>query len=228
MQDFEEAMDKIVLGTRTSALVIEEERQVVAYHEGGHALVARLVPGSDPVSKITIIPRGRALGVTAQLPEEDRRNYPKDYLLGRLAVMMGGRAAEELVFEQPTTGAENDLKQASNLARRMAGLWGMSKELGPVWYGVGESHPFLGRELAEPREFADATAAELDATVRRILEVAHRQAADLLQKNRAALDALAEELLIHETVDAARLDELLAAHGLTIHGGDEHGEVPAA
>jgi cell division protease FtsH len=212
MRDFDEAMDKILLGTRRAALQIEQERRVVAYHEAGHALVARLVPGADPVSKITIIPRGRALGVTAQLPEEDRYNYPRDYLLGRLAVLMGGRAAEEMVFRQPTTGAENDLKQATELARRMVGLWGMSEELGPVWFGVGESHPFLGRELAGSRDFADATAAELDASVRRIVEKAYGTAAGLLAQNRAALDALADELLAQETVDAERLDEILAMH----------------
>ena len=157
MRDFDEAMDKIVLGTRAASLLMsEEERRVVAYHEAGHALVARLTPGADPVSKVTIIPHGRALGVTEQLPEEDRHNYSRDYLLGRLAVMMGGRAAEELVFGQPTTGAENDLKQATSLARRMVGLWGMSEELGPVSYGVGETHPFLGREMAQPREYAES------------------------------------------------------------------------
>jgi cell division protease FtsH len=221
MQDFDEAMDKIVLGTRRAALQIEEERRVVAYHEAGHAVVARLVPGADPVSKITIIPRGRALGVTAQLPEEDRYNYPRDYLLGRLAVLMGGRAAEEIVFKQPTTGAENDLKTATDLARRMAGLWGMSEELGPVWFGVGESHPFLGRELAGPKEFADATAAALDKTVRRIVEEAYKTAVELLTQHRPALDALADELLAQETVDAERLDEILFAHRLAPIGEEE-------
>ena len=209
MRDFDEAMDKIVLGTRQATLINEEERRVVAYHESGHALVARLTPGADPVHKVTIIPHGRALGVTEQLPEEDRHNYPKDYLVGRLTVMMGGRAAEELVFGQPTTGAENDIKQATMLARRMVGSWGMSEEVGPVSYGLGETHPFLGRELAQPREFAEATAAELDAAVRRTLEESHGEARRLLEKYRPALDALAEELVAHETVDARKIEDLL-------------------
>jgi len=211
MRDFEEAMDKIVLGTRQATVMSEEERRVVAYHESGHALVARLTPGADPVSKVTIIPHGRALGVTEQMPEEDRHNYPKDYLVGRLAVMMGGRAAEELVFAQPTTGAENDLKQATMLARRMVGLWGMSEEMGPVSYGVGETNPFLGREIAQPREFAEATAADLDTAVRKLLDDAYQQARNTLKRYRAALDALAQELVTHETVDARQIEAVLVA-----------------
>ena len=213
MRDFEEAMDKIVLGTRQAPLHNEEERRLVAYHEGGHALVARLTPGADPVSKITIIPHGRALGVTEQFSEEDRRNYSRGYLVGRLSVLLGGRASEELVFGDPTTGAENDLKQATGLARRMVGLWGMSEELGPIWYGVGETHPFLGREIGSPREYAEATAAELDAVVRQMVEKAHRHARELLEEHRACLDALASELLLHETVDGEQLDALLAKDG---------------
>ncbi len=212
MQDFEEAMDKIVLGTRQATVMGAEERRVVAYHESGHALVARLTPGADPVNKVTIIPHGRALGVTEQLPDEDRHNYPKDYLLGRLAVMMGGRAAEEMVFGQPTTGAESDFKQATSLARRMVGLWGMSDELGPVSYGVGETHPFLGRELAQQREYAEATAAEIDLAVRKTLDEAYDRALEILTKYRAALDALADELVAHETVDGRKIEELLVAN----------------
>ncbi|MDA8215994.1 MAG: ATP-dependent zinc metalloprotease FtsH [Dehalococcoidales bacterium] len=209
MKDFDDAMDKIVLGTRQATVMSDLDRRVVAYHEGGHALVAMLTPGADPVNKVTIIPRGRALGVTEQLPEDDRHNYPKDYLLGRLAVMMGGRVAEELVFSQPTTGAENDLKQATNLARRMVGLWGMSEEMGPVSYGIGETHPFLGRELGQPREYAEATAADVDAAVRKILETAYRQARSLLTRHRETLDELANQLLAHETIDARQIQDLL-------------------
>jgi cell division protease FtsH len=209
-QDFDEAIDKIVLGTRQAALLGEEERPIVAYHEAGHALVARVTPGTDPINKVTIIPHGRALGVTEQLPDDDRHNYSRDYLLGRLAVMLGGRSAEELVFDQPTTGAESDLKNATSLARRMIGLWGMSDEIGPVSYGVGETHPFLGRELAAPRDYAEATAAELDRAVRALIEKAHGHARSLLARHRDALDALAHELVIHETVDAERLDAILA------------------
>ena len=212
-QQFEEALDKVLLGTRQSGLANAEERRTVAYHEGGHALVARLTPGADPVQKVTIVPHGRALGVTEQRPDEDRRNYPRDYLLARLAVMLGGRAAEDIVFGQPTTGAESDLKGATDLARRMVGLWGMSEELGPVSYGVGETHPFLGRELAAPREFAEATAARIDAAVVELLERARTRATELLQRHRATLDVLAAELVAHETVNARRLDEILTETG---------------
>jgi len=215
-EDFEEALDTLILGTRQAGLTNEEERRTVAYHEGGHAIVARLTPGTDPVQKVTIVPHGQALGVTEQRPMDDRRNYPLDYLRGRLAVSLGGRAAEELVFGQPTTGAESDLKQATELARRMVGLWGMSRELGPVSYGVGETQPFLGRELASPREFAEATAARIDAAVADLISAAHDQARGVLGKERAALDALAAELVAHEMVTARRLDEILAQSGAKV------------
>jgi cell division protease FtsH len=151
--------------------------------------------------------------VTEQRPMDDRRNYPLDYLMGRLAVSLGGRAAEEVVFGQPTTGAESDLKQATSLARRMVGLWGMSDELGPISYGVGETQPFLGRELAAPREYAEATAARIDKAVATLIGEAHDQARTLLSRERAALDALAAELVAHEAVGAARIDEILVQAG---------------
>ena len=212
-EEFEEALDTVILGTRQAGLTNEEERRTVAYHEGGHAIVARLTPGADPVNKVTIVPHGQALGVTEQRPMDDRRNYPLDYLLGRLAVSLGGRAAEEIAFGQPTTGAENDLKQATALARRMVGLWGMSEELGPVSYGVGETQPFLGRELAAPKEFAEATAARIDAAVAAYINSAHDQARAILSRERAALDALAAELVAREVVSAARIDEILKQAG---------------
>jgi cell division protease FtsH len=207
--DFDQALDQIVLGTRQATLLGEEEKRLVAYHESGHAVVAKLTPGSDPVARITIIPHGRALGITQQVAAEDRHNYTKEYLLGRLAVMLGGRAAEDTVFGQPTTGDESDLKEATALARRMVGQWGMSDELGPVAYRMGEMHPFLGRELAEPRDYAEATAADLDHAVRRLLEEAHQHARALLLEQRPVLDALVAELLLHESLDAGRLDALV-------------------
>ncbi|HZT07533.1 MAG TPA: ATP-dependent zinc metalloprotease FtsH [Chloroflexota bacterium] len=213
MADFSEAMDKIVFGTRQALLLSEEERRLVAYHEGGHALVARLTPGADPVSKVTIIPHGRALGATEQLAEEERHNYPRAYLMGRLTVMLGGRAAEELVFNQPTTGAENDLKQATALARRMVGTWGMSPQVGPVSYGLGEMHPFLGRELAMPREYAEATAYELDRAVRDLIREAYDLALEKLKSQRSQLDVLANALIARETVEGPELDALLAEAG---------------
>jgi cell division protease FtsH len=228
MADFDEAMDKIVLGTRQASVMSEEERHLVAFHEAGHALIAKLTQGGDPVTKVTIIPHGRALGVTEQVPEEERHTYPREYLLGRLAVMLGGRAAEELVFGQPTTGAENDLKQATSLARRMVGLWGMSAELGPVSYGLGEVHPFLGRELALPREYAEATAARLDHAVQRLIEEGHQRARATLEAHRPLLETLAEELIAHETVDARRLDALLASEDDTAPGANGSGPEPGA
>ena len=227
VRDFDEAMDKIVLGTRQAGLQDEGERRLVAYHEGGHALVARLTPGADPVSKITIIPHGRALGITEQFSEEDRRNYSRSFLAGRLTILLGGRTAEELVFVDPTTGAESDLKQATGLARRMVGLWGMSDELGAIWYGVGETHPFLGRELGAPKEYAEATAAQIDAAVRNLVDSAHQQALALLQTHRACLDSIASELLLHESLDGTQLDALLAADGACALSRDGKGQIPA-
>jgi cell division protease FtsH len=209
LADFEVSLDKVLLGTRQAALTDPNERRLVAYHEGGHALVALLTPEADPVQKVTIVPRGRALGVTAQRPQEDRRNFSRDVLLARLAVSLGGRAAEELVYGQPTTGAESDLKAATDLARRMVGLWGMSDELGPVSYNVGERDPFLGREIAAPKEYAESTATRIDDAVAELLEAARQRASDLLAGHRPQLDAIADELVTTETVSGERLAELV-------------------
>jgi cell division protease FtsH len=214
-EDFEEALDSILLGTRQPGLTSLDERRLVAYHEGGHAVVARLTPGADPVHRVTIVPHGQALGVTEQRPDDDHRNYPRDYLMGRLAVMLAGRAAEDVVFGQPTTGAESDLKMATNLARQMVGLWGMTDEVGPVSYGVGETQPFLGRELAGPREYAEATAARIDKEVVAIITAARDRATQIIRTARPALDALAAELVAHEVVDSQRLDEILVQAGFS-------------
>jgi len=211
LADFEEGLDKVLLGTRQAALKDPEERRLVAYHEGGHTLVALLTPGADPVQKVSIIPRGRALGVTEQRPEEDRRNFGRDALLARLAVSLGGRAAEELVFGQPTTGAESDLKAATGLARRMVGLWGMSETIGPVSYNVGETDPFLGRTMAAPKEYAESTAARIDAEVASLLEAARESARKILTEHRSLLDQIANELVTMETLSAPRLAEIVAA-----------------
>jgi cell division protease FtsH len=223
-EDFDEALDSILLGTRQPGLSNLDERRLVAYHEGGHAIVARLTPGSDPVHRVTIVPHGQALGVTEQRPEDDRRNYPRDYLMGRLAVTLGGRAAEDVVFGQPTTGAESDLKVATSLARRMVGLWGMTDEVGPVSYGVGETQPFLGRELAAPREYAEATAARIDEAVTAIITEARDRAEEIIRTARPALDALADELVAHEMVDSQRLDEILRGAGFTPAPAADRGE----
>jgi cell division protease FtsH len=209
LKQFEDSLDKVLLGTRQAALTDPQERRVVAYHEGGHTIVAVFTPAADPVQKVTIVPHGRALGVTEQRPDEDRRNFGLDTLVARLAVSLGGRAAEELVFGQPTTGAESDLKAATDLARRMVGLWGMSDELGPVSYNVGERDPFLGREIAAPKEYAEQTANRIDMAVTKLVEDAHTTAKEVLTKHRAELDALANELFLRETVSSAQLATLV-------------------
>src|SRR5690606_9974721 len=155
---------------------------------------------SDPLRKVSIVPRGRALGVTVQMPEEDRHNYSRTFLLGRLAMLLGGRAAEMVVYDEVTTGAENDLKEASGLARRMGGLWGRSPDVGPVYLGTGEEHVFLGREIVQERAFSDATANRLDAAVREMVEAALTEALSLNARHRDRLDALVAGLLEHETL----------------------------
>lgn len=207
--DFEEALDKILLGTTRSLLMSEEERRLVAYHEAGHAVVAYFTPGSDPLRKISIVPRGRALGVTVQAPEEDRFNYTRNQLLGRLAVLLGGRAAEQLVFNEVTTGAQNDLKEATQLARRMVGLWGMSEELGPVYLGLGEQHVFLGREIVQDHSIGTTTLDRADQAVRRLLDEAMERAERILGEHRAELDRLAELLIAEETVGPEKIREVL-------------------
>jgi cell division protease FtsH len=207
--DFDEALDKILLGTTRTNLMSAEERAVVAYHEGGHALVAHLTPGADPLRKVTIVPRGRSLGVAIQTPEEDRYNVSRGYLEGRLAVALGGRAAERVTYDEVTTGAESDLKQATALARRMVGLWGMSAEVGPVYLGTGEEHVFLGREIVQDKSFSDATSERVDAAVREIIESALATAQTLIEANRPKLEKLVTALMEKETLDAVEVTEIL-------------------
>jgi len=178
-----------------------QERRVVAYHEAGHAIVAHHTANADPIRKVTIVPRGRALGVMIQMPEEDNNNYTQSYLKGRLAIALGGRAAEMVVFDEITVGAESDLKFATNLARRMVGTWGMSDEIGPVYLGTGEEHVFLGREITQERSFSDATATRLDSAVRDIIESSLAQSLDVVRSNRAQLETLVAALLEKETLD---------------------------
>jgi cell division protease FtsH len=206
--DFDEALDKLLLGTVRTGIMSKKEREVVAFHEAGHALVAHLTPGADPLRKVSIVPRGRALGVAVQTPEEDRYNVSKTYLEGRLATALGGRAAEIVTFNEVTTGAENDLKQATQIARRMVGLWGMSEEVGPVYLGTGEEHVFLGREITQERAFSDATATRLDQAVRDIIEAALERSIDLVTTNREKLNALVAALLERETLDAAEVTNI--------------------
>ncbi len=208
LADFEEAVDKILLGGVRPLLLDSHERRVVAYHEAGHALVAWLTPAADPVHKVTIIPRGRALGVTEQLPGEDHYNYSREYLLARLAVMLGGRTAEEIALSDVTTGAENDLVEATRLARRMVTRWGMGN-LGLVAFQADEEQPFLGYELAQGRDYSEATAARIDQEVQRLLEERHETVRSLLTDAREQLDRLVETLLQEETVDRDTLVRVL-------------------
>ncbi len=203
--DFEEALDKILLGTTRNGLMNPKEREVVAYHEAGHAIVAHFTPGSDPLRKVSIVPRGRALGVTVQMPDEDRHNYSRTYLLGRLAMLLGGRAAEMVVYDEVTTGAESDLKEATSLARRMVGLWGMSSDVGPIYLGAGEEHVFLGREITQDKSFSDSTAQRLDTAIRDMVETALDRALEVNTRFRPQLDLLVAALLEKETIDGTEV-----------------------
>jgi cell division protease FtsH len=208
MADFEEAQDRVVLGGARPPLQDPQERRVVAYHESGHTLVAWLTPAADAVHKVTMMPHGRALGVTQQLPGEDHSNYSRSYLLARLAVMLAGRTAEEIVFGDVTTGAESDLTEATRLARRMVTRWGMG-ELGLVAFQADAEHPFLGYELAQGHDYSEATAARIDQEVQRLLGERHAYAGRLLTDARELLDQLAQALLHEETIGQEALVRIL-------------------
>lgn len=216
--DFLEAFDRIVLGTQAPPLSNEQERRVVAYHEAGHALVSSLIPGADPVFKVTIQPRGQALGVTAILPDDDRRNYSRAYLLAQMHVLLGGRAAEEVAIGEITTGASDDLKRVTGMARRMVSQFGMSEAIGPLNFGEDERQPFLGYSLSQGRSYSEETASQIDAEVRRLVEQVHVETRQLLQENRDKLEALANELLTHEIVERLRVLEIA---GLSVAAKEE-------
>jgi cell division protease FtsH len=209
MQDFHESRDKIIMGLKREDRLSDKEKNRIAYHEAGHALAALLLSGADPLSKVTIIPRGRALGTTEQLPEEDRHNLSKKYLLNRISVMVGGRAAEEEVFKDVTSGAGDDLKNASQLARQMVCQWGMSEKLGLMVFKKGEPHPFLGRELTQDKDYSEATAQVIDAEVKEILHKCHEQVKTILHENREKLDRLAHELIEKETLTSNEIATFL-------------------
>jgi len=208
MADFEEAVDKVVLGGVRSLLLDEEDRRIVAYHEAGHALVAWRQPEADPVRKVTIIPRGQALGVTEQLPDEEHYNQSRGYLLARLAVMLGGRTSEELVMDDITTGAESDLVQATRLARRMVTRWAMGG-LGMMAFESDEQQPFLGYELSQGHDYSEEMATRIDEQVEQLLNERHEVARQILSEQREALDALVERLLSEETVVQEELEKIL-------------------
>jgi cell division protease FtsH len=212
MEDFEFAKDKVLMGVeRRSMILSDEEKRTTAYHEAGHALVARLLPGTDPVHKVTIIPRGRALGLTMQLPTDDRYTYPKEYLYNNLAILMGGRAAEEIVLKFMTTGAGNDIERATELARKMVCEWGMSEKMGPLTFGKKEQEIFLGREFAQHRDYSEHTAVEIDQEVRRLVTENYERAKTLISENISALKALAEALLEREVLDAPEIEKIIGA-----------------
>jgi cell division protease FtsH len=214
MADFEKAKDKVLMGVERRSLIIsEDEKKTTAYHEAGHALVATLMPYSDPVHKVTIIPRGLALGVTMQLPEDDKHNYTRAYLETRIAVMMGGRVAEELFLKHQTTGAGNDIEQATELARRMVCEWGMST-LGPLTYGAKEEQIFLGREIAQHRDYSEDTAILIDKEIRRMINDGYEKATQIISGNSEALKRIAEALLEREVIDAHEVKLLIEGQPL--------------
>ena len=208
--DFEAAKDKVLMGVERKSMIISDtEKKNTAYHEAGHALVAQMTPGTDPLHKVSIIPRGRALGVTQQLPIDDRYTYSKDYLMKALTVLMGGRAAEEIALQHMTTGAGNDLERATDLARKMVTEWGMSDKLGPLTFGKKEEQIFLGREIARHKDYSEKTAVDIDEEVKSIVFDAYKKAKDLLTENRDLLEVFANTLLEKETLDGPEIDALI-------------------
>ena len=219
MGDFELAKDKVMMGAeRRSMIISDEEKRNTAYHEAGHALVAKLLPGADPIHKVTIIPRGMALGLTQQLPMDEKHTYPREYLLNNLVILFGGRVAEELVLNHMTTGAGNDIEKATDLARRMVCEWGMSEKLGPMTFGKKEEEIFLGRDFTQKVDYSESTAIEIDAEVRRIIQDSYHKAKDLLKTNLRLLHKVAESLLEKEVLDGSEIDAIVREFGG--NGGD--------
>lgn len=211
MEDFEKAKDKVIMGAERRSMVMpEDERRNTAYHESGHTVVAKLLPHTDPVHKVTIVPRGRALGVTMQLPEEDRYSHNRDSLLSSIAVLMGGRIAEEVFMNQMTTGASNDFERATEIAKNMVMRWGMSDVMGPCVYGENQQEVFLGRDVTTHQNLSDKTAEMVDAEVRRIADEQYNRARKIIEDNRDRVESMAQALLEWETLDASQIDEVMA------------------
>ena len=211
MKHFDLAKDKVLMGTERPGLTDEKERRITAYHEAGHTVVAKLIPEMDPIYKVTIIPRGRALGVTQLVPDGDRHYYPRAYLMGKLAVNMGGRAAEQLVFEDASTGAQNDLKQSTDLAEKMVCQWGMSERIGPVTFSRGEEHVFLGKKLAQEKTYSEEMGWIIDQEIESLVRSAEARAREILEAHRTALDRLAEALLEREEILGEEVNRLVFA-----------------
>ena len=212
MDHFERAKDKIMMGAERRSMVMDdEEKKLTAYHEAGHAIVGRLSPGHDPVYKVTIIPRGRALGVTMFLPQQDRYSLSRQQITSQLASLFGGRVAEELIFgeDRVTTGASNDIEKATQLARNMVTKWGLSDSLGPLAYNEEDDEVFLGRSVTQTKTVSDETSRKIDIEVRRIIDAAHDKATELLQSHRRQLDIMADALIRYETIDEAQIDQIM-------------------
>jgi cell division protease FtsH len=210
ISDLEEAKDKVLMGVERKSMIIPyEERRNAAYHEAGHALVAKMTPGSDPIHKVTIIPRGRALGITQQLPIDERHTYPREYLMDNITILLGGRAAEELVLNHQTTGAGNDIERATEIARKMVCEWGMSEKLGPLNYGKKEELVFLGKEMQRQRDFSDETAQDIDGELKRIVTNCFDRARRILRDNTDVLHAIAKNLLEKEVLDGQEIDRII-------------------
>jgi cell division protease FtsH len=216
MIDFENAKDKVLMGVeRRSMIISDEEKKTIAYHEAGHALVADLLPGADPLHKVTIIPRGRALGLTQQLPTDDKYNYSREYLIDRITILLGGRTAEEVVFHQRTTGAGDDLEKATDMARKMVCEWGMSDKMGPLTFGKSEEHIFLGREMSRAKDYSEDTAILIDSEIKRIVTDCAGRARQMIETNLEKLHTLARALLERESLDGAEIARLLRVPPLT-------------
>jgi cell division protease FtsH len=214
--DFEFAKDKVIMGVeRRSMFISEKEKRNTAIHEAGHTLVAKVIPGTDPLHKVTIIPRGRALGLTQQLPEEDRLSINMEFALNQIAILMGGRIAEEITFSEKTTGAGNDIERATDMARKMVCEWGMSEKMGPLAFGKKEGEVFLGREMSVQQTYSEQTALNIDAEIHRIVTEQYERAKRILLEKRDALERIAAALLEHETLDAADIDVLMAGGTLS-------------
>ena len=210
MQDFEDAKDKVLMGVeRRSLLISDKEKRWIAYHEAGHTLVSRMIAGTDPIHKVSIVPRGRALGITQQLPLDDKRIYSREYCANQLAIMLGGRAAEQLVFNDVSTGAHDDIEKASTLAHKMVCEWGMSPKIGPLTFGRQDDTVFLGRELGVRQTFSEETARLIDNEIRKFVETEQDRAREIVSANRAKLDALADALLEKESLSGSEIDRLL-------------------
>ena len=226
MSDFEFAKDKVLMGVeRKSMVVSDQEKRNTAYHESGHALVAMLLPGTDPIHKVTIIPRGRALGLTQQLPIDEKHTYPKKYLLNNIVILLGGRAAEELVLKDFTTGAGNDIERATNLARKMVCEWGMSEVMGPLTYGKKDEQIFLGREFATHKDYSEETAQRIDREITKIVAESYERAKQLLADHMEALNNIAAELIEKEVLNAAELDAII---GIRPDDGEKEKTPPEA